>query len=598
MEQIKKIIGMTTSEQYYDDVKKVMQQKCARMNEIKGDLNKYDGYDCPLCLNRGGTYEVREYDGRYYETFVHCKCQRIRKAIRRLNKSGLKDAVKKYTFDNFTTDEEWQAKIKNEALDYIENGYNRWFYLGGQSGCVDCDTEYFNGTEWVKISDYKDDDKVLQYNPTTRAATLTKPVRYIAKPADKLYQISTMRGSIDMCLSADHNFAYITSRGHMQKKPFSEVMKLHNENIQGFYGKIETAFDYSGSGIDLTENEIRLMCAVMADGCFKKKVNFCDVNVKKERKKERMRELLKDIPHKEYQKSNGYSLFRFYAPRKEKEFTAYWYNCTKEQLEIIVDEVFNWDGSVNGARKSYFTTIKKSADFIQFALSATGKRATIGVDNRNNENKKVCYTVLCTSGKSTVSMVSTGGRTKATITEVKPKDNMQYCFTVDTGYLILRRNGRIFITGNCGKTHVCTAIAIKLLKQGYDTRYMLWRDEAAKLKSLVNDTEEYEKMINEIKNADVLYIDDLFKTGKADNGKAQKPTPADINLAFEILNYRYNKNLPYTIISSECTLSDLIKIDEAISGRIAEKALNGGNWCLSIRPDTAKNYRFKGVTEL
>ena len=31
--------------------------------------------------------------------------------------------------------------------------------LSGLSGCVDCDTEYFNGTEWKKISDYSYGDK-------------------------------------------------------------------------------------------------------------------------------------------------------------------------------------------------------------------------------------------------------------------------------------------------------------------------------------------------------------------------------------------------------------------------------------------------------
>ncbi len=593
MEQRDRNVNMTTSEQYYDDSKKIAQQKCAIMNKTKGDLNKYDGYDCPLCLNRGGTYEVREYDGRYYETFIYCKCQKVRKAIKRLNKSGLKDIVKKYTFDNFTTDEEWQKKIKDSAMNYCNNGKGKWFFIGGQSGCVDCDTEYFNGTKWEKISEYRG-GKVLQYDPETKTASLITPQRYIANPAEKLYRVNTIRDSIDMCLSSNHNFAYITSKGHMRKKSFSEVMELHKKNVQGFYGRVETAFNFSGCGIDLTENEIRIMCAVIADGSFRKKAKFCTVNVKKERKKERIRLLLKDTNYKEYHISNGYSEFRFYAPRTEKEFTDYWYNCTNEQLQIIVDEVFNWDGSIIGARKAYYSTSKKSADFIQFALSATGKRATISVDNRK---EKPCYIVHCANGNSTVSMVATGGRTKATITEVVPKDKMQYCFTVDTGYLVLRRNGRIFITGNSGKTHLCSAIAIKLLKQGYDTRYMLWRDETTKLKSLVNDTEEYERLINEIKNADVLYIDDLFKTGKSDNGKAQKPTPADINLAFEILNYRYNKNLPYTIISSECTLSDLIQIDEAISGRIAEKSLNG-DWCLSIKPNISKNYRFKGISEI
>ena len=44
---------------------------------------------------------------------------------------------------------------------------------------------------------------------------------------------------------------------------------------------------------------------------------------------------------------------------------------------------------------------------------------------------------------------------------------------------------------------------------------MLWRDEIAKIKSVVTDFLEYKKLTDELKKVDVLYIDDLFKTGGA-----------------------------------------------------------------------------------
>ena len=34
--------------------------------------------------------------------------------------------------------------------------------IAGETGCVDCDTEYFNGEKWVKIKDYNGTDKILQ----------------------------------------------------------------------------------------------------------------------------------------------------------------------------------------------------------------------------------------------------------------------------------------------------------------------------------------------------------------------------------------------------------------------------------------------------
>ena len=152
-------------------------------------------------------------------------------------------------------------------------------------------------------------------------------------------------------------------------------------------------------------------------------------------------------------------------------------------------------------------------------------------------------------------------------------------------------DGRWFYFGGAtgsGKTHICTAIAVQLLKRDMEVKYMLWRDEASKLKSKVNEV-GYADAIKQYKDVDVLYIDDLFKTGKSDGQSLQRPTQGDINLAFEIINSRYVQK-KITIISSECTLDDLLDIDEAIAGRIKQKC---GDFLLSIAPDRAKNYRLK-----
>ena len=101
---------------------------------------------------------------------------------------------------------------------------------------------------------------------------------------------------------------------------------------------------------------------------------------------------------------------------------------------------------------------------------------------------------------------------------------------------------------------------------------MLWRDESVKLKATVNDAVQYEKMMQELKTVEVLYIDDFFKIGQMDGGM-QKPTAADISLAFEILNYRYNHADKVTIISSESTLEEIFAIDAAVGGRIGERSM-------------------------
>lgn len=125
-----------------------------------------------------------------------------------------------------------------------------------------------------------------------------------------------------------------------------------------------------------------------------------------------------------------------------------------------------------------------------------------------------------------------------------------------------------------GKTHVCTAIIGKLIEGGKNCKYMLWRDEVRELKALVNDNSAYRERMNLLKNVDVLYIDDFLKGRAVSDG--------DLNVAFELLNARYNAR-KRTIISGERTLGAIMDIDEAIGSRIYERSKNG--YCFETSPE-------------
>lgn len=139
--------------------------------------------------------------------------------------------------------------------------------------------------------------------------------------------------------------------------------------------------------------------------------------------------------------------------------------------------------------------------------------------------------------------------------------------------------GWFYIAGQSGsgKTHICTAICEALIERGKEVYYMRWRDESRQLKAMIN-SEDIEKPLDKLKRVAVLYIDDFFKGGSND---------ADVRLAFEILNARYNDSKLRTVISSELGIEDLLDIDEAICGRIKERARG---YCL-LSP--CENWRLK-----
>lgn len=134
-----------------------------------------------------------------------------------------------------------------------------------------------------------------------------------------------------------------------------------------------------------------------------------------------------------------------------------------------------------------------------------------------------------------------------------------------------------------GKTHLCTALCGLLMERGVDVHYMLWREVSVQAKAMVINESEYQRIVNPLKRVKCLYIDDLFKTGKG-----QQPTTGDVNLAFEILNSRYNDSSKLTVISTERNIEELLSIDEAVGSRIYERcqefylSLEGrGNWRLT-----------------
>lgn len=114
-----------------------------------------------------------------------------------------------------------------------------------------------------------------------------------------------------------------------------------------------------------------------------------------------------------------------------------------------------------------------------------------------------------------------------------------------------------------GKTHLCTAIAARLIQDGRAGFYLRWRSDAPRLKALINDRNDYESEMQWLIRTPVLYIDDLFK-GSISEG--------DKNLAFEIIDGRYSIADSITVISTERSIKELLALDEAIARRIWERS--------------------------
>jgi len=328
-------------------------------------------------------------------------------------------------------------------------------------GCVDKQTEYLSQNGWKSFADYEDGDLVMQYLEDG-SVEFVKPIDYINKPCEDFIYFKSSKGC-DMMLSGEHRVLFATEKrkGSVNFKTAQEVFDEHHTNATGFRGLIPTTFKRKGGVELLPERLLRVQVALNADGWIvNHNTGRSAIRVKKSRKVDRLRKLLTDagVNYNEISLSEGRYEFHFKAPLGYKGVTPEWFNLNQDQLQIIVDEVSHWDCDIVSGRFSSVNQLE--ADFIQYAYSATGNRSVTshipegqtllpkndGTGDYALYNRKELHIVSKAQNKFVSFRKTT--KSKITVTKVKSEDGRKYCFTVPSGMLLVRRNGKVFATGN------------------------------------------------------------------------------------------------------------------------------------------------------
>lgn len=75
--------------------------------------------------------------------------------------------------------------------------------------CVDGETEFYDGTGWKSIADYKEGDKVLQFCPDG-SAELVDPLEYIHYKSDKPFYLYENGYNLSTCLTGNHDVVILS----------------------------------------------------------------------------------------------------------------------------------------------------------------------------------------------------------------------------------------------------------------------------------------------------------------------------------------------------------------------------------------------------
>jgi hypothetical protein len=320
--------------------------------------------------------------------------------------------------------------------------------LWGNAGCVDRDTEFLTPAGWKKIADYSEGDKVAQWFEDG-SIEFVKPDDYIVAPADALNRIKT--STVDMVVSDNHRMPYYTSKGNFAVKEFSELSNLRAPAVpRGFTVK-------SDKGIKLSDELIRVLVMQAADGYIDKrrKRQVFYINVKRPEKRRRVGRLLKaaGIPYTVNKSAPGYQRFRYYAPKSinTKSLQELW-GCSRRQLKVVYSELTKWDSSSDSRTGlPVFCGNEANSDLAQYVFSAvSGDYASKSLDCRQYVNGPLYTVGQSTRSRSTIEFNAKSPK----VTPYPTKDGLQYCFTTPSSFWLARRNGKIFPTGNSGKSAI------------------------------------------------------------------------------------------------------------------------------------------------
>lgn len=322
--------------------------------------------------------------------------------------------------------------------------------VGVDIGCLDGESEVLTPNGWIKISEY-DNQQILVYDYFTDKAKFEQPLAYIKLSCDKFYHFHSKKG-LDQMLSAEHKMLLwhgYKNRGYIKSIDMAkDVFEKHNSHTKSNLA-IKTTFGIENEGLHISDNLLRIWVMLSADGHIKNEYdtyNYVTFHFVKQRKIDRCIELLKSENIWMSIDDRGTDTYVYCKLPKiiSKDMTPF-YLASNRQLEIIADEVFNWDGAIDEKRNhsSFSSTDKKNADVIQYVFHAQGVRAGMFEVCTDKKNWNKTYQVYKTQNEYV-------GFPNRPFEEIDVQNAYKYCFTTSTGFFIMRRNNNVSITGNCG----------------------------------------------------------------------------------------------------------------------------------------------------
>lgn len=330
--------------------------------------------------------------------------------------------------------------FSHEPITYLKAPFTNLY-----GHCIDEQTEILTRDGWKKHNEIKETDIVLNLNLQKNIIEENKINKIIHNNfTGNVYTFKTSQ--IDMRVTDKHRMLYVD---YKKRYKIITADKLHHIKTKRFV----LAGQSNNKGVNLSDDMLRLLVWITADG-HKDNTSLIRFRLHKERKIKELENLLLklNISFRKYEQKIGYTI-NFTLPKELVNYTLKpldnkLLNVNKHQCDIIIETYSKTDGhKYSDNCINIYTSKKEEADLIQKICILNNKSCTINV--RKNQGFKLA------SNKEKISyeLHITNRNTIMTFNNVSNVESVNneyfWCVNTDNGTIIIRRNGKVCIIGNC-----------------------------------------------------------------------------------------------------------------------------------------------------
>lgn len=322
--------------------------------------------------------------------------------------------------------------------------------------CYSPDTEVLTEKGWQRFDELERGIKVLQYNSDIEETSFVEPIRYVEKDyIGDLVNIYNDNG-VDLLVTQNHDIL-LKNKDNEFRKTCAKYFKPSTKEYIPVAGITHTSLSEDDN---LTPHE-RLAIATQADGSIGRVKADGTVSLQfsfsKQRKIDEFMSICKEGNFRvtENKPTLGTVTIaprrRFWVSLNTSMTKDLWdtfdlVSLTKTKAIKIIESMVIWDGHKNNNSDNsytYTTCVKTQADFYQAIAHIAGYKTKITkIEDSRSDTFSDVYRLFIDKSKIKLS-------TQSMNRQDIPYSGKVYCVTVPSGNIMVRRNGKVCIAGNC-----------------------------------------------------------------------------------------------------------------------------------------------------